>query len=95
MKNDHSKSWEHYSRQWGFKVHGLYRIAGKKVTYRLDTERGSVYFSSVEKLLSQRSFRICMADQVKAMIGEMSKKWWESNVMLMLTFAVDERNENG
>jgi len=72
------------SNALGVRVLRIVKVTGKEPTYQMELDSAKVEFSSVAKLVEQRSLRLAIASAVDRLIPKVKPKLWEQVAQAML-----------
>jgi hypothetical protein len=75
---------EQISQVLGVRVLRIVKVTGKEPTYQMELDSSKVEFSSVAKLVEQRSLRLAIASAVDRLIPRVKPKLWEQVAQVML-----------
>jgi hypothetical protein len=75
---------EQISQVLGVRVLRIVKVTGKEPTYQMELDSAKVEFSSVSKLVEQRSLRLAIASAVDRLIPRVKPKLWEQVAQAML-----------
>jgi hypothetical protein len=76
---------EQISNKIGVRVLRIVKINGQEPTYRLELDTAKIGFSSIDKLVGQRSFRMKIASAVEHLIPMIPGKAWDEIAQMMLS----------
>ena len=76
---------EQISNALGIRVLRLVKLTGKEPVYRMEHEDGKLEFSSVAKLIDQKSVRIALAGSVGRLIPRIKPKLWVQLAQMIWT----------